>query len=124
MVYYYPLGQRIVGVLKKTPKEVKVGSIILAPNTNDGERYDEITITEVGRGYISQSGNVVPMQSKVGDVVLVNKGGSLPLPKIGDASFDEENEYVAFQESDIIVKKSETKLPSSNAIQANELLKG
>lgn len=102
---YQPLGQRIVGILPKQ-KEKKVGSIYIAGAT-ELDKYDEINVVEVGRGYISQSGAVVPMQTKVGDKVLVAKGTALTLPIIGDEVFDIDNEYVVFQESDIIVRKYE-----------------
>jgi chaperonin GroES len=101
---YKPFGNRVVGKLKKSV-EKKTESGLYIPLTSETERYDEVEIVAVGRGYVTQQGNIVEMESKVGDVVLIMKNSGLPLPKKGNDELDANEEYVVFQESDIICRK-------------------
>jgi len=98
-------GQRVIGIRNRELQEKKFGSIILAPTAADIEMVDEIEVYQVGRGYVSQSGIIVPLEVKVGDKVLISKNTAFPLPKTGDATFDATKEYVVFQESDIVSGK-------------------
>jgi len=98
---YKPFGNRVVGILKKQTGDKKTESgILFVPTNTETERYDELEVVAVGRGYVTQNGQLVPMEAKIGDIVLVMKNSALPLPKNGS-----DVEYAVFQESDIIAHK-------------------
>lgn len=101
---YKPRGNRIIGKIKHETEKKSESGLIHLPANSETEKYDEIKIVAVGRGYITQNGTIAPMESKVGDIVLVAKNGSMPLPT-KDTDLGENEEYVVFQESDIIAVK-------------------
>jgi len=102
---YKPFGNRVVAKITKDTSEKKTagGLLYLAPNA-DPHNYDEMEIVAVGRGYPTQTGTIVPMESQVGDIVYVSKNAWLPLPASESPELAENEEYGVFQESEIIVK--------------------
>lgn len=104
---YSALSNRIIGKIKKEPAErVSTGGIILAVNAPELDTYDEIEVLSVGRGYVAQSGSIVPMESKVGDVVYLVKKTAITIPSKDIEGIDPDKEtLVVFQESEIMFKK-------------------
>ncbi len=69
-----PLGDRIVVRPSDKEGEKKLASGIIIPETVDKERPAKGKVVAVGPGKYEE-GNRVPMQVKVGDVVLFSKYG-------------------------------------------------
>ncbi len=91
-----PLGDRVV--IKPSPKEeVSKGGIVL-PDTVK-EKPQEGEIIAVGAGKLTDDGNRLPMDVKVGDVVIYSKYA-------GTEFKENEEELVIMRESDILAKKS------------------
>lgn len=106
---YQPLSNRIVGKMKVKSEKVLPSGIIVPAGAQEQESpYVEVEVVAVGRGYVSQSGNIVPMETKVGDKVILIKVQPFILPSEGNPELAEDERYVVFQESDIFVKKIET----------------
>jgi len=92
---FIPLRDRVVGKLvKDARKETKVGSIILTSNTK--EPYSECEVLSVGRGVTTSIG-VIPPEVAVGDICLLWTGKWFELT-------DGDNQYIIFQENDIVAK--------------------
>jgi chaperonin GroES len=64
-------------VLIKAKSKDKIGSILVAPNYT--ERYQEGEVTEVGKGKLMFSGELVPLHVKIGDIVMFDSGGGFKL---------------------------------------------
>jgi chaperonin GroES len=91
-----PLGDRVV--IKPTPKEeVSKGGIVL-PDTAK-EKPQEGKIVAVGPGKLSEDGNRIAMEVKVGDNVIYSKYAGTEI------KVDEE-ELIILRESDILAKRS------------------
>mgnify|MGYP001446396702 CR=1 FL=1 len=91
-----PLGDRVV--IKPSPKEeVSKGGIVL-PDTVK-EKPVEGEIIAVGAGKLTDDGKRLPMDVKVGDVVIYSKYA-------GTEFKDKDEELVIMRESDILAKKS------------------
>lgn len=91
-----PLGDRVV--IKPSPKEeVSKGGIVL-PDTVK-EKPQEGEIIAVGAGKLTEEGNRLPMDVKVGDIVIYSKYA-------GTEFKENEDELVIMRESDILAKKS------------------
>jgi chaperonin GroES len=91
-----PLGDRVV--IKPSPKEeVSRGGIVL-PDTVK-EKPVEGEIIAVGAGKLTDDGTRLPMDVKVGDVVIYSKYA-------GTEFKDKDEELVIMRESDILAKKS------------------
>jgi chaperonin GroES len=91
-----PLGDRVV--IKPSPKEeVSKGGIVL-PDTVK-EKPVEGEIIAVGAGKLTDEGKRLPMDVKVGDVVIYSKYA-------GTEFKDKDEELVIMRESDILAKKS------------------
>jgi chaperonin GroES len=91
-----PLGDRVV--IKPTPKEeVSKGGIVL-PDTVK-EKPQDGKIVAVGPGKLSEDGNRIAMEVKVGDNVIYSKYAGTEI------KVDEE-ELIILRESDILAKRS------------------
>jgi chaperonin GroES len=91
-----PLGDRVV--IKPSPKEeVSRGGIVL-PDTVK-EKPVEGEIIAVGAGKLTDDGKRLPMDVKVGDIVIYSKYA-------GTEFKDKDEELVIMRESDILAKKS------------------
>ncbi len=91
-----PLGDRVV--IKPSPKEeVSRGGIVL-PDTVK-EKPQEGEIIAAGAGKLTDEGKRLPMDVKVGDIVIYSKYA-------GTEFKDKDVELVIMRESDILAKKS------------------
>jgi len=91
-----PLGDRVV--IKPSPKEeVSRGGIVL-PDTVKEKPVDGEVIA-VGAGKLTDEGKRLPMDVKVGDIVVYSKYA-------GTEFKDRDEELVIMRESDILAKKS------------------
>lgn len=85
-----PLSDRIL--VKADPKEETVGTIIIAQ-----ERPLSGSVVAVGPGRVLETGQLVPMNVKVGDKVFFGKFAGSPL-RLGD------EEFLVMSEPDVLVK--------------------
>jgi len=91
-----PLGDRVV--IKPSPKEeVSRGGIVL-PDTVKEKPVDG-EIIAVGAGKLTDDGKRLPMDVKVGDIVIYSKYA-------GTEFKDKDVELVIMRESDLLAKKS------------------
>ena len=89
-----PLGDRIVVKPSEKEGEKKLPSGIIIPETVDREKPAQGTVVAVGPGKY-EDGKRVPMQVKVGDLVLFSRYGF-------DEVKIEEQEYYILAESNIL----------------------
>jgi len=94
-----PLGDRVV-VKPSTKEEMTKGGIVI-PDTAK-EKPQEGTVMAVGPGRMTEDGKRIPLDVKVGDVVVYAKYGGTEI-KEGD------EEYIILRESDILAKKKSKK---------------
>lgn len=95
MVKLQPLADRLV--VKPIEKdEVTKGGIFL-PDTAK-EKPQEGEVVAVGKGRLSDDGKLIPMDIKVGDIVIYTKYGGTEI-KV------EDEELMILRESDILAKK-------------------
>ncbi len=92
-----PLGDRVV--LQPIEEEQKKGGIIL-PDTLQKERPQKGKVVEVGAGRVDDSGKLIAMSVKKGDVVLFTKYGPNEI-KVDD------KEYLIAKEDDILAVLTE-----------------
>jgi len=91
-----PLGDRVV--VKPMPREeVTKGGIVL-PDTVK-EKPQEGKILAVGPGKMTDDGKRIPMDVKVGDIVIYAKYG-------GSDIKENDEELIILRESDILAKKA------------------
>ena len=90
-----PLADRVV-VKPIEREEVTKGGIVL-PDTAK-EKPQEGEVVAVGKGRVSDDGKRIPMDVKVGDIVVYAKYGGAEI-KV------EDEELVILRESDILAKK-------------------
>jgi len=90
-----PLGDRLV-VKPKPREEVTKGGIVL-PDTVT-EKPQEGKVLAVGPGKMTDDGKRIPMDIKVGDMVLYAKYGGTEIKEDGE-------ELIILRESDILAKK-------------------
>jgi chaperonin GroES len=90
-----PLGDRVV-VKPSTKEEVTKGGIVI-PETAK-EKPQEGQILAVGPGKMTEDGKRIPLDVKVGDIVIYAKYGGTEI-KEGD------EELIILRESDILAKK-------------------
>ncbi|MDD4984747.1 MAG: co-chaperone GroES [Dehalococcoidales bacterium] len=94
-----PLADRVV--VKPIERErVSKGGIVL-PDTAK-EKPQEGEVIAVGEGRLSEDGKRIPMDVKVGDIVIYAKYGGTEI-KI------EDEEFMILRESDILAKKAKSK---------------
>jgi chaperonin GroES len=91
-----PLGDRVL--VKPIEKEEKTKSGIYLPDTAK-EKPQEGEIIAVGPGKYDETGKRIPMDLKVGDMVIYAKYGGTEI-KVDDI------EMMILRESDILAKKS------------------
>ena len=89
-----PLGERVL-VKPMAREEVSRGGIVL-PDTVK-EKPQEGEVLAVGAGKRSDKGEHIPMEIKIGDIVLYAKYGGSDV-KVG------EKEYLIMRESDVLAK--------------------
>lgn len=102
---FSPLSNRIVG--KRTIRGEKVldSGIIVPVEVDKGQNpYTVVEVLEVGRGYVANDGNIVPMESKVGDKLMLINANPFVLPREKYPELPATEELVVFQESDVFVK--------------------
>lgn len=90
-----PLADRVV--VKPTEREEMTKGGIVLPDTVK-EKPQEGEVVAVGQGRVSDDGKRIPMDVKVGDIVIYAKYGGAEI-KI------EDEELVILRESDILAKK-------------------
>jgi chaperonin GroES len=90
-----PLGDRVV-VKPSTKEEVTKGGIVI-PDTAK-EKPQEGEVLAVGPGKMTEDGKRIPLDVKVGDIVIYAKYGGTEI-KEGD------EELIILRESDILAKK-------------------
>jgi chaperonin GroES len=90
-----PLGDRVV-VKPSTKEEVTKGGIVI-PDTAK-EKPQEGQVMAVGPGRMTEDGKRIPMDVKVGDIVIYAKYGGTEI-KEGD------EELIVLRESDILAKR-------------------
>jgi chaperonin GroES len=91
-----PLGDRVV--IKPQPKEeITKGGIVL-PDTAKEKPMDG-KILAVGPGSLDDSGKRVPLDVKVGDIVIYAKYAGTEIKEDGE-------ELIILRESDILAKKA------------------
>jgi chaperonin GroES len=87
-----PIADRVV--VEAAPAEEKTASGIYIPDTAK-EKPQQGTVVAVGPGkYAEQTGNLVPLSVKVGDVVLYGKYGGTEITFEG-------KEYLIMRETDL-----------------------
>lgn len=91
-----PLGDRVV-VKPVEKEEVTKGGIVL-PDTVT-ERPQEGKVLAIGPGKMTDDGKRIPMDIKVGDIVIYAKYGGSEIKEDGD-------ELIILRESDILAKRS------------------
>lgn len=89
---YKPLGDRIL--VKPNPSEEKTKSGIVLPDSAK-EKPQEGKVVAVGSGARDDKGNKIPMEVKVGDVVLYSKYSGTEVKINGE-------EHLIIRESDIL----------------------
>jgi chaperonin GroES len=94
-----PLGDRVV-VKPSTKEEVTKGGIVI-PDTAK-EKPQEGEVMAVGPGRMTEDGKRIPLDVKVGDIVIYAKYGGTEI-KEGD------EELIILRESDILAKKKSKK---------------
>jgi chaperonin GroES len=91
-----PLGDRVV-VKPSTKEEVTKGGILI-PETAK-EKPQEGQVLAVGPGKMTEDGKRIPLDVRVGDIVIYAKYGGTEI-KEGD------EELIILRESDILAKKN------------------
>ena len=92
---YQPLGDKVILEQQSAEQVTKTG--IVLPDTAQ-EKPQRGTVVAVGQGRVSDEGKVIPMNVKVGDVVLYARYGGAELKVEG-------KEYLILKESDILAVK-------------------
>ena len=95
MVKFAPLGERVV--VKPLDKEEVRASGIILPDTVK-EKPQEGKVVAAGPGRLTDEGNRVPMDLKVGDTVVYSKYA-------GTEYKEGEIEYLVLREDDILFTK-------------------
>lgn len=89
---FRPLGDRVV--VKRIEAEQKTASGIIIPD-NAQEKPQQGEIIAVGAGARDDSGKIVPLEVKTGDIILFGKWSGTEIKLEGQ-------EYLVMKESDII----------------------
>ncbi len=89
---YRPLGDRIL--VKPNPSEEKTKSGIVLPDSAK-EKPQEGKVIAAGKGAKDEKGNKIPMEVKVGDVVLYSKYSGTEVKIDG-------KEHLIIKESDVL----------------------
>ncbi len=89
---YRPLGDRLL--VKPNPSEEKTKSGIVLPDSAK-EKPQEGKVIAAGKGAIDEKGNKIPMEVKVGEVVLYSKYSGTEVKIDGQ-------EHLIIKESDVL----------------------
>ena len=89
---FRPLHDRVL--IKRIEKDEKTASGIIIPDTAK-EKPIEGSVVAVGTGVRSDDGKIVPLDVKVGDVVIFGKWSGTEIKVDGE-------EYLVMKESDIM----------------------
>ena len=89
---YRPLGDRLL--VKPNPSEEKTKSGIVLPDSAK-EKPQEGKVIAAGKGAIDEKGNKIPMEVKVGNVVLYSKYSGTEVKIDGQ-------EHLIIKESDVL----------------------
>jgi len=95
-VAFKPLGNRVVIEPTESDEQVSAGGIFI-PDTAK-EKPQEGTVVAAGPGRLTDEGNRVPMDLKVGDTVVYSKYA-------GTEYKEGEIEYLVLREDDILFTK-------------------
>ena len=87
-----PLGDRVL-VEVLDAEEVTKGGIVLPDSAQ--EKPQEAKIVAVGKGKVSDEGKLIPMEVKVGDIVLFGKYSGTEIKIEGES-------YLMLKEDDIL----------------------
>ncbi|MAG12839.1 co-chaperone GroES [bacterium] len=90
-----PLGDRVLVKAIDEGEDKKTASGIIIPETVDKEKPEIGKVIAVGDGRINDSGGVIPMTVKKGDMVIFSKFGP-------DEIKVEDEEYLILSESNIL----------------------
>lgn len=88
-----PLGNKVI--LEAASKEEVTKSGIIIPDTVDKEKPEQATVLAVGPGRIGKDGSRIPVDVKVGDVVLFSKYSPTEIKLDG-------SEYLVVSDEDIM----------------------
>jgi len=94
LVKFKPLGERLV--IQPTEQEQTTPSGIILPDTAK-EKPQKGEVVAVGAGRVTDEGNHVPMELKVGDQIIYSKYA-------GTEYKDGDQEYLILRESDVLAK--------------------
>ena len=87
-----PLADRVI--VKRVEQETKTASGIVIPD-NAAEKPDQGEVMSVGKGKLTDEGNLVPLDVKIGDRVLFGKYSGQTVTLKGD-------ELLVMREEDIL----------------------
>ncbi len=90
-----PLGDRVLVKPMQKDEGKKTASGIIIPETIDKEKPEQGKVISVGEGRLSDSGEVIPMNVKEGDVVIFSKYGPEEIKVDGE-------EYYILSETSIL----------------------
>ncbi len=93
MMKLKPLGDRVV--IEPVRREEKTATGIVLPSTAEKERPEQGKVVAVGFGRMLESGQLMPLNVKKGDVVLFTKYGPQEVKVDG-------KEYLIAKEEDIL----------------------
>ncbi len=96
MVKFTPLGERLI--VRPTEEEQTTSSGIILPDTAK-EKPQEGEVLAVGPGRVTDEGNHVPMELKMGDRIIYSKYAGTEYKDGGE-------EYLILRESDVLAKVS------------------
>jgi chaperonin GroES len=95
-ISFKPLGNRIVVEPLEKDEQMSAGGIYI-PDTAK-EKPQEGKVVAVGEGRLSDDGKRVPMEVKVGDIVVYSKYG-------GTEYTEGDTEYLVLREDDVLFTK-------------------
>ena len=95
-ISFKPLGNRIVVEPLEKDEQMSAGGIYI-PDTAK-EKPQEGKVVAVGEGRLSDDGKRVPMEVKVGDIVVYSKYG-------GTEYTEGNTEYLVLREDDVLFTK-------------------
>jgi chaperonin GroES len=88
-----PIGGNIL--VKPVEEETKTESGIVLPETVDKEKPQKGEVVALGTGRLSEDGDKIPFNVKVGDIIIFKKYGP-------DEINIDDQEYLIMEESDVL----------------------
>jgi len=89
---YKPLADRVI-LEQNIPEETTVSGIVLPDSAKEKPQLGKVLA--VGNGRHNDSGELIPLETKVGDTVIFSKYGGTEFKENG-------SEYLIIKESDIL----------------------